>query len=253
MSSVLDIADCNDIRNELSEELDRENFITDKSGVKCIELIGVKFFADDKSLFGKLNQEYIDKEIAWYNSQSLLIKDLSDNPPKEWIKSADSLGYINSNYGWCVFHEDNYRQFHNVVVELKMNKDSRRAVMIYNRPRMWEDYSFNGRNDFICTMHSQYFIRDNKLICFVYMRSNDAVYGYPNDLAWQQYIYDKLYEELKTKYGELKKQTIIWDCGSLHVYEKHFYLVDYFWLTDEWDLERSEILSKYDGKYKNDK
>ena len=51
------------------------------------------------------------------------------------------------------------------------------------------------------------------------MRSNDAVFGYNNDYAWQVHVRDKLLEDLVTIY---EPGPIYWNVGSLHVYERHF-------------------------------
>ena len=40
----------------------------DKTGVKCIELIGASFLADEPAIFGEPNTEYIQKEIDWYDA-----------------------------------------------------------------------------------------------------------------------------------------------------------------------------------------
>ena len=40
---------------------------TDKTGVKCIELIGASFLADEPAIFGTPNIDYIQKEINWYS------------------------------------------------------------------------------------------------------------------------------------------------------------------------------------------
>ena len=53
--------------------------------------------------------------------------------------------------------------------------------------------------DFMCTTHVQYFINGNLLDASVYMRSNDAVFGYINDLAWQRYVLMKLALDLGVK------------------------------------------------------
>ena len=52
------------------------------------------------------------------------------------------------------------------------------------------------------------------------MRSNDVVFGYKNDRAWQQYILNKMAEELGVIPGK-----IIWQVMNLHVYERHFDLI----------------------------
>ena len=78
-------------------------------------------------------------------------------------------------------------------------------------------------SDFICTNNVQYFIRDNKLVTSVYMRSNDAVFGYNNDLAWQKYVRDKLIDDLEVDtYNRYEPGPIFWNVGSFHVYERHF-------------------------------
>ena len=92
--------------------------------------------------------------------------------------------------------------------------------MIYTRPNMWLDYNHNGRSDFMCTNTVQYMIRDGVLIAVVQMRSNDVVFGYRNDYAWQ----DHVVKLLATALG-IKQTKIIWHVGSLHVYERHFKMV----------------------------
>ena len=58
------------IRTYFRNELENENFTTDRNGGKTIELIGASFYADDPAIFGVPNQDYIDAELAWYESQS---------------------------------------------------------------------------------------------------------------------------------------------------------------------------------------
>ena len=53
------------------------------------------------------------------------------------------------------------------------------------------------------------------------MRSNDVVYGYKNDVAWANYLMDKMVQEV----GNVEKGHIIWQVMNLHVYERHFDLV----------------------------
>ena len=92
--------------------------------------------------------------------------------------------------------------------------------MIYQRPSIWKEYNENGKNDFICTNAVTYYIRDDKLNCVVQMRSNDVVFGYKNDFAWQQFVLNELAEELSVESGD-----IVWQAQNLHVYERHFDLV----------------------------
>ena len=99
--------------------------------------------------------------------------------------------------------------------------------MIYTRPFMWYDYNLNGRSDFMCTNDVQYLIRDGAVHAVVQMRSNDAVFGYKNDRAWQQHVLERLTAELSTASGNsYRVGHLYWNVGSLHVYSRHYHLVD---------------------------
>lgn len=209
-----------DIRNQFINLLSNEEFVIDKTGVKMLEIVGQSFLADEASIFGTVNTEYVKNELEWYISQSLNVNDIPGGPPTIWKQVADSNGFINSNYGWCIFSKENGSQFYKVFSELKTNPWSRRAIMIYNRPSMHTDYNKNGMSDFMCTNAVQFLIRNNKLNAVVQMRSNDVIFGFKNDYAWQKYVLDKLALALDIMPGD-----IIWNAGSLHVYEKHFKLV----------------------------
>ena len=63
-------------------------------------------------------------------------------------------------------------------------------------------------SDFICTNSVAYYIRDGKLNCSVSMRSNDVIYGYKNDYAWQQFVLYELAEELSQPHAETGENDI---------------------------------------------
>jgi thymidylate synthase len=206
------------IREHFLEELKYGRFVTDKTGVKTIEMIGACFEANHPTIFGEVNEEYVERELEWYKSMSLYVKDIPGKTPAIWEQVASSEGKINSNYGWAIYSEDNGFQYLNVLRELAQNPNSRRAVMIYTRPTMWQDYNRDGMSDFMCTNAVQYMIRNGQLVAVVQMRSNDVVFGYRNDYAWQKYVADQLSNNLKLSHPP----KIIWHVGNLHVYERHF-------------------------------
>jgi thymidylate synthase len=227
------------IRDEFAQKLKLEHFTVDKTGVKTVEIIGAQFIVDEDKIFGELNLEYIKDEIDWYFSESLNVNDLK-NTPKIWKQVADPDGFINSNYGWCITHPDNFDQYQSCFNELVRNPDSRRAIMIYTRPAMQYDYNKNGRSDFMCTNTVQYFIRDNKLISYVSMRSNDGWAGFRNDYQWQLKIAKGMAERLSTELGD-----IIWNVGSLHIYERQFYLIDHYIKTGEISISKQQYNELY--------
>jgi thymidylate synthase len=181
-------------------------------------MIGATFEADEPTIFGELNEDYIQRELDWYKSMSLYVDDIPGITPAIWQQVADRGGKINSNYGWAIYHKDNHLQYANVLNELEISPNSRRAVMIYTRPSMWQDYNRDGMSDFMCTNTVQYMIRDEQLIVIVQMRSNDVVFGYRNDYAWQKYVAFHMTKDLKLSHPP----KIIWHVGNLHVYERHF-------------------------------
>ena len=203
----------------------------DKTGVRCIELIGASFEADEPAIFGEPNIEYIQAELGWYQSQSLDINDIygknsGKKPPAAWQYAASDRGFVHSNYGYLTGSEDNGNQYKNCKEELIKNPNSRRAVMIYQRPSIWTEYNIDGASDFICTNSVAYYIRKDKLHCSVSMRSNDVVYGYKNDYAWQQFLLHNFAADLSASLDyEITAGKMIWQVQNLHVYEKHFGLV----------------------------
>jgi thymidylate synthase len=209
-----------DIRNTLYRKLITKEYVTDKTGVKTLEIMNASFIADHPAIIGTVNEDYVERELAWYKSQSLNVNDIPGETPAIWKAVATEDGYINSNYGWCIWSDENHNQYTNVLDELKKNPDSRRANMIYTRPTMHSDYNRNGMSDFMCTNNVQYLIRNGELNALVYMRSNDAVFGYKNDWAWQKHVLDSLCKELNVPAGQ-----IYWNVSSLHVYERHFNLL----------------------------
>tara|TARA_B100000902_G_C27086751_1_gene801735 strand:- start:214 stop:876 length:663 start_codon:yes stop_codon:yes gene_type:complete len=212
-----------DIRQFFIDELNDGAFTVDRSGQKTIELVGASFLADEPAIFGTVNQDYVDAELRWYESESTNIYDIYEDekdPPQAWQYSANRHGEINSNYGYLIWNNRFHCQYERALEELEENPDSRRATMIYTRPDIWMEYNNNGKNDFICTNAVTYYIRNDELQAVVQMRSNDVVFGYKNDYAWQQYILESLANDLGIQPG-----FITWQVQNLHVYERHFHLV----------------------------
>lgn len=222
-----------DIRQLFIDELNDEAFTIDKTGAKTIEIIGASFLADEPAIFGEPNTEYINREIEWYLAGSTNINDIygpEREPPAAWKYAANAHGEINSNYGHLITAEKYYNQFDNVVSELLQNPDTRRACMVYNRPSIWAEYNENGKSDFICTNAVTYYVRNGELQAVVQMRSNDVVFGYKNDYAWQRYVMKIICERMNGSPDRMFEEDIqpgflTWQVQNLHVYERHFDLV----------------------------
>ena len=171
-------------------------------------------------------KKYVKAELDWYKSMDLSIighEGIESNPTWQSCCTKDEKKEINSNYGWCVFSEENGSQYDNCLEVLKKDKTTRNAIIMYNRPSIYKDYKRDGMHDMICTFMSHFFIRNNKLYMIHNMRSNDIRYGFIcSDLAWNCFVYQNIYEDLKSTYPDLEVGTIIWTSDSMHLYSRHF-------------------------------
>ena len=208
-----------DVLDALRMKLRNQDFRGD-----TVEIQGAHFIVTDNEIVpDTLNQEYMQAEIDWYEKGTPYVQDLFEiygKPVKIWQDVADVNGRVNSNYGWCIYSSERHRQYATVVDILKEQPLSRQAVMYYTTPLMHE---IAGK-DHTCTYSVQYFMNYENdtfgrgyLDAHVYMRSNDAVYGFNNDLAWQRHVLQKLANDVGALAGD-----IYWNAGSMHVYSRHY-------------------------------
>jgi len=190
-----------------------------------LEIINASFVADEPAIFGEPNEDWHQRELQWYLSQSLNIRDIPEPIPVIWKQVASSKGQINSNYGWCIFSQENGHQYINALNALTRDRYTRQAVMIYNRPSMHNDWNSDGMRDFLCTHSTHLLVRGDYLHYIVNMRSNDAVFGYKGDYAWHCFVHKKAQKDLQKQYPNLQLGPLHWNAGSLHVYPRHHHLV----------------------------
>ena len=227
-----------DIQNALTLELmdGRVIYGGEADGsMDMVELVNANFVADQSTIFGALSPSYVERELEWYLSQSLNVNNFPGGAPKIWQQIATPQGYVNSNYGHLIFSGENYNQYARCLETLIGDSKfcSRRASMIYTRPSIQDEAFEQGMSDFICTDAVHVFLRmpqalRPELRYVVYMRSNDAVFGYKNDLAWHEFVLAKLVNDLKKSRPDLDRleaRLIQWNAASLHVYRRHFDLM----------------------------
>jgi thymidylate synthase len=215
-----------DIADEFKELYKNGIFREGKYG-KTVEIQNAHFLADRDWIIRKPNYDYAKREIEWYESQSLYVKDIPGDVPKIWQMCADKDGKINSNYGWCIWSKENCNQFDYCIKRLLDDPHTREACMIYNRPSMQIDCNVNGMHDFMCTYATQAFLNDigdNKyrFDYTVFQRSCDACFGYNNDNLWHRYVMHKLVDELNKRGLNVILGDMTYNCCSIHVYERHF-------------------------------
>jgi thymidylate synthase len=169
-------------------------------------------------------EKYIAAEFLWYFAGR---NDLSfiERFAKFWQHVANEDGTLNSAYGNLIFtkkNEHNISQWEWAYNSLIEDKDTRQAIMHFNMP----EHQRQGNKDFVCTLTGIFQIRENKLNFTVNMRSNDAILGTPTDIPFFCVLQIQMLELLKSTYPDLKLGTYTHFAHSLHIYERHFQLVE---------------------------
>jgi len=190
------------------------------------------------------NWKYLAGELAWYLHRDRDV-DYISNFSSFWKGITNpNTNQINSNYGNLVI---NNKQFSWVIEALKKDKNSRQAIMFFNRP----DFQFEGNKDFVCTMYANFFIRNNRLMMKIQMRSNDIFYGLTFDAPFFSFLHQSVWHILKETYPELKLGQYFHYADNIHFYERHFELANKILQEDTFEEDRF-ILKKPFIEYKND-
>tara|TARA_B100001093_G_scaffold332156_1_gene317154 strand:- start:2962 stop:3906 length:945 start_codon:yes stop_codon:yes gene_type:complete len=214
------------------EWIGRENNSADPRGLKVKEQIFGSMEIDPLQPIANFksrpfNWKYFAGELAWYLKGDRDI-DYINNFSSFW-KGITNPGSneINSNYGSLVFNE----QLEWVVDSLVKDRNSRQAIMFFNRP----EFQFEGNKDFVCTMYANFFIRNNKLHMKIQMRSNDMFYGLTFDAPFFSFLHQTVYQMVWSKRMKngghandevLELGTYYHHTDNLHFYERHFDLAN---------------------------
>lgn len=207
----------------LVQEISEEGSLVNSRGSKQKELIFQHMEIEDPTdiLIGlpsrKFSADYAVTEWLWYLSCRPSVENIG-KLAKIWTQIKDEHGQVESNYG-------NYlkSQWDWVIDNLLSDSDTRRATIVINDP----SHKFKNPLDYPCTHYVQFMIRDNKLHMGVNMRSNDAIFGFCNDVFTFCLFQQLLFNELKHRgLSELSLGSYFHHAGSLHLYERHFKMAD---------------------------
>jgi len=198
-------------------------------GMKIFEISDAALVIEDPSFCLYENErrssqfKYIADELVWYFTGR---KDTDFITPyaKFWKQIENKDGTVNSAYGNLIFTEtleDGRNQYQWALDSLIQDKDSRQAIMHFNKPT----HQRKDNKDFVCTLNGIFQIRDNKLNFTIDMRSNDLILGTPTDVAFFCLLQMQMLEHLRKHYPTLELGTYTHIAHSLHLYERHFNLV----------------------------
>lgn len=199
-----------------------------------------------------MSLSYLKKEFLWYLSADPYNTDIMEAAPG-WERFRQSDGRWFSNYGYYWFNinsSEGMSGFDWVVKSLSDDPESRQAVI----PMLSKDHLFKGNPDVVCTECISFRIRDGRLNMSVNMRSSDIIWGYGNDLPCFWWLWEMVALALGIPCG-----FYIHKSDSLHVYEKHYemiqeiiaqgasgyYHIEYPPITDVQDLLRNQFQSPF--------
>lgn len=206
-------------------------------GMKIKERLGVQFRIlnpRDRLPFLRKRQysaEYLTAESIWYFSgrddTAWIAKYASF-----WNQISDDGEHANSAYGARIFKshsrvggliDETWTQWQYIIDELKTDNDSRRAVIHIRSPYD----SILAKKDVPCTVALQFFLRDDRLHLHVTMRSSDLILGLPYDVPAFTYFQELMALDLSQALGRhIDMGEYVHTSASLHVYERHFGMVD---------------------------
>jgi len=224
-------------RSLLLDVYEHPEFSSAPRGYKIREKLGVSFSITNPRdrlpfLSGRdFSISYLIAESLWY---------LSGDDSTEWISNYSSFWKsisddgvtANSAYGARIFKshpriagelDAAWTQWRYVVNELISDPDSRRAVIHIRSPQD----SILAKKDVPCTLSLQFFLRNDLVYMVVSMRSSDLILGLAYDVPAFTLFQELLASELSNKLNRpIGLGTYTHVSNSLHIYEKHFKMVE---------------------------
>jgi thymidylate synthase len=129
-----------------------------------------------------------------------------------YASESDDGHSVYGAYGPRLFSMSGHNQVANVINLLKKRSTSRRAVI-----QLFDAADIAKHHKGIpCTCTLQFFIRDDRLMMFTNMRSNDVFIGVPYDVFAFTMLQEILARTLDVEVGTYKHAV-----GSLHLYDKN--------------------------------
>jgi len=214
-------------------------------GTTSKELLDVALVVEDPRLCLYSNkvrgsqQKYIAAEFLWYYAGRNDVGFIS-----KWAKFWETIqnpdGTANSAYGNLIFTKKNDHgstQYQWAIQSLMNDSNTRQAILHFNTP----EHQYQTNKDFVCTMYANLHIRQNKLYMSVFMRSNDAVWGTPTDVAFFCSLQMQIHSHLKNIYPDLELGSYTHVANSYHVYDRHYDLANRMCEADFVPVQLPEI------------
>jgi thymidylate synthase len=161
-------------------------------------------------------KKYLAGELYWYftgRRDMKFIKQFSGF----WSKISDDGMNNNSAYGYLLWNDD-VNEWHWAHHALECDKDTRQAVIHFNKPK----HMVAGTKDFPCTLTGTFQIRDNILNLTVVMRSQDVIKGLTFDLPFFTLLLQQMRLHLLNTYPHLSIGKLMIFVHSFHLYSTDY-------------------------------
>lgn len=198
-------------------------------------LYSVDWVADRDSMIGQVNQDWVRRELDWFFRGSNKLEDMEEPVPALFKACGGHDGKVNSAYGHILFDKKAeginpiYGSLFDRVVDtfFMEGKGTRHGVAIISDRDIHALAKHNGRNDFICTNALNFMIdADDQLHIIAQMRSMDAVFGYRADYSMWNALMEHMLGFLEHDFPEVTRGNITFQVANLHVYPRHFQLLE---------------------------
>jgi len=244
----------------LYEAFHYPDYISAPRGLIIRELTNIELHLEDpysnsfKNSVRSPKPGYLYPELLWYFSGRNDLEFIS-HYSKFWNRIANKDGTVNSAYGNLLFTEKNeygLTEYQWALESLKKDKDSRQAIMRFNKPT----HSYFGNKDFVCTLNATFHIRKNqngidRLNLTTTMRSQDVWFGIIYDIPFYTLLQQQMHKHLRKYYPDLLVGDYRHYVLSEHIYEKDFKAVeemlDYEFIPDSIAINYSTDLINEDG------
>lgn len=193
---------------------------------------GASWVADTYSMIGTRNEDWVRRELDWFLGGSNSLDDMEPPVPKAFQACAGRNNEVNSAYGHVLFDMGILGDGTNIYSRaLKALTEeglaTRHAVCVITDRDIHRIAREDGKHDFICTNALNIMVdAENKLHIFAQMRSMDAVWGYRADYSMWHLLQAMLINDLKPKFPDLTAGDIVFQVANLHVYPRHFHLLE---------------------------
>ena len=210
-------------------------------------LYSVNWVADQDSMIGSVNEDWVRRELDWFRKGSDKLDDMEGPVPALFKACAGTDGRVNSAYGYVLFNKGDRVPAQPSLFDravdafLQEGLGTRHAVVIVSDRDIHYLAHYNERNDFICTNALNFMVdSEDRLHIIAQMRSMDAVFGYRADYSMWDDLMNYMLGNLEHAYPELTRGDITFQVANLHVYPRHFDLL-YKTATDIDDKQDRQV------------